>query len=110
MECAKNAEELERIKSTSSMFTTLQVGSDTRKGDLPMTTLCSYVVAAIAGFIPSEMWSENFCIRIEARWDYLDITYRGKAAADGPKYRALGNSWAVPVVRWIGERIKAIRP
>jgi DNA (cytosine-5)-methyltransferase 1 len=24
---------------------------------------------------------------------------------DGPRYKALGNSWAVPVVRWIGERI-----
>lgn len=42
--------------------------------------------------------------------DYLDITYRGKPAADGNKYKALGNSWAVPVVRWIGERIKAIKP
>ena len=28
--------------------------------------------------------------------DYLDILYRGKPAADGPKYKALGNSWAVP--------------
>lgn len=25
--------------------------------------------------------------------------------ADGPRYKALGNSWAVPVVRWIGHRI-----
>ena len=41
--------------------------------------------------------------------DYLDITYRGKPAADGPKYKALGNSWAVPCARWIGERIKGIR-
>ena len=24
---------------------------------------------------------------------------------DGPRYKALGNSWAVPVVRWIGQRI-----
>ena len=24
---------------------------------------------------------------------------------DGPRYKALGNSWAVPVVRWIGDRI-----
>ena len=24
---------------------------------------------------------------------------------DGPRYKALGNSWAVPVVRWIGRRI-----
>ena len=39
---------------------------------------------------------------------YTNIIYRGKAAADGPRYRALGNSWAVPVVRWIGERIQAV--
>jgi DNA (cytosine-5)-methyltransferase 1 len=25
---------------------------------------------------------------------------------DGPRYKALGNSWAVPVVRWIGKRIQ----
>ena len=31
-------------------------------------------------------------------------------AADGPIYKANGNSWAVPCARWIGERIKAIRP
>lgn len=24
---------------------------------------------------------------------------------DGPRYKALGNSWAVPCVRWIGQRI-----
>ena len=40
--------------------------------------------------------------------NYLDITYRGKPAADGPKYRAVGNSWAVPVVRYIGEQIKRV--
>lgn len=27
---------------------------------------------------------------------------------DGPRYKALGNSWAVPVVRWIGERINKV--
>ena len=40
--------------------------------------------------------------------DYLDITYRSKPAADGPKYRALGNSMAVPVMRWIGRRIHMV--
>jgi DNA (cytosine-5)-methyltransferase 1 len=39
--------------------------------------------------------------------DYTLIRYRGKLAADGPRYKALGNSWAVPVVRWIGQRIEA---
>lgn len=38
--------------------------------------------------------------------DYTAVTYRGKPAADGPRYKALGNSMAVPVMRWIGERIK----
>lgn len=40
--------------------------------------------------------------------DYTLIPYRNKPAADGPRYKALGNSWAVPVVRWIGWRIDCI--
>lgn len=41
------------------------------------------------------------------------ISWRGKAAADcpdGPRYKAIGNSMAVPVMRWIGERIAAALP
>lgn len=37
--------------------------------------------------------------------DYTAIEYREKPAADSPRYKALGNSMAVPVMRWIGERI-----
>jgi DNA (cytosine-5)-methyltransferase 1 len=40
--------------------------------------------------------------------DYTAITYRGKPATDTLRYRALGNAWAVPVARWIGERIAAV--
>ncbi len=40
--------------------------------------------------------------------DYTLVEYRGRLAADGPRYRALGNSMAVPVMRWIGERIAAV--
>jgi DNA (cytosine-5)-methyltransferase 1 len=38
------------------------------------------------------------------------IPWRGKPAAecpDGPRYRALGNSWAIPVVAWIAGRVDA---
>jgi DNA (cytosine-5)-methyltransferase 1 len=35
------------------------------------------------------------------------VKYRGKPATDGPRYKAIGNSWAIPCVRWIGERIDA---
>ncbi|ECC3451832.1 Dam family site-specific DNA-(adenine-N6)-methyltransferase [Salmonella enterica] len=41
------------------------------------------------------------------------ISWRGKDAADcpdGARYKAIGNSMAVPVMRWIGERIAAARP
>jgi DNA (cytosine-5)-methyltransferase 1 len=40
--------------------------------------------------------------------DYTLVTYRGKPACDGPRYQALGNSMAVPVMRWIGERISIL--
>lgn len=40
--------------------------------------------------------------------DYTFITYRGKPAADGPRYKALCNSMAVPVMRWILSRIAAL--
>ncbi len=36
--------------------------------------------------------------------DHRAITYRGKPAADGPQYKALGNSGAVPCIAWITER------
>ena len=41
--------------------------------------------------------------------NYTAIPWRNKPAdqcPDGPRYKALGNSWAVPCVRWIGRRIQ----
>lgn len=40
--------------------------------------------------------------------DYTLIEYRAKPAADGNRYKALGNSMAVNVMRWIGERIALV--
>ena len=49
------------------------------------------------------------CERLQGVPDnWTMIPWRGKPAdqcPDGNRYKALGNSWAVPVVRWIGERI-----
>ena len=39
--------------------------------------------------------------------DYTLIVYRGAPAADGPRYKALANSMTVPVMRWIGGRIRS---
>jgi len=41
--------------------------------------------------------------------DYTRIEYRGKPAADGPRYKALGNSMARPCMAWLGERIETVR-
>ena len=50
------------------------------------------------------------CERLQGFPDgYTQISWRKKPAdecPDGPRYKALGNSWAVPVVRWIGKRIQ----
>lgn len=43
--------------------------------------------------------------------DWTLIPYRGKPAEecpDGPRYKALGNSMAVPCMRWLGERIQEV--
>ena len=49
------------------------------------------------------------CERLQGFPDrYTDILPGGKPTPDGPRYKALGNSMAVPVMRWIGERIDAV--
>jgi len=52
------------------------------------------------------------CERLQGFPDgYTAIPWRGKApedCPDGHRYKALGNSMAVPVMRWIGERIAAV--
>ena len=48
------------------------------------------------------------CERLQGFPDgYTNIPWRKAAESpDGPRYKALGNSWAVPVVAWLGQRIK----
>lgn len=49
------------------------------------------------------------CERLQGFPDnYTLVNYRGKPASDGPRYKAIGNSWAVPVFRWVGERIQRV--
>jgi len=52
------------------------------------------------------------CERLQGFPDnYTNIPWRGKPTSpDGPRYKALGNSMAVPVMRWIGERIDRFMP
>ena len=48
------------------------------------------------------------CERLQGFPDgWTDIRMGAKPTPDGPRYKAIGNSMAVPVMRWIGERIHA---
>ena len=50
------------------------------------------------------------CERLQGFPDnYTNIPWRKKPESpDGPRYKALGNSMAVPVMSWIGERINQV--
>ena len=72
-------------------------GSESRAEEIVATKAC------VRRLTPVE------CERLQGFPDnYTRIPYRGKPESecpDGPRYKAIGNSWAVPVVRWIGKRI-----
>ena len=50
------------------------------------------------------------CERLQGFPDgWTDVPYRRRNhTPDGPRYKAMGNSMAVPVMRWIGQRIAAV--
>jgi DNA (cytosine-5)-methyltransferase 1 len=74
------------------------LSADADKGDQDPVL---FTGAAVRRLTPVE------CERLQGFPDnYSLIKFRGKPAADGPRYRALGNSMAVPEVRWILSRIE----
>lgn len=68
-------------------------------------TLYKSTSQAVAGMTVRRLTPRE-CERLQGfRDDYTLIPWRGKPAPDGPRYKALGNSMAVPVMAWIGRRI-----
>jgi DNA (cytosine-5)-methyltransferase 1 len=65
--------------------------------------------AAVATSLAVRRLTPRECERLQGfPDDYTAIAYRGKPAADGPRYKAMGNSMAVNCMAWIGERIAAV--
>ena len=81
---------------------TLQAFAGTGGGNSPMVQHST----AVRRLTPTE------CERLQGFSDgYTAIPWKKKTAdqcPDGPRYKALGNSMAVPVMRWIGERIDKV--
>ena len=83
-----------------------EVTSD-RSGPLDSTSPQAQAIVqnyAVRRLTPTE------CERLQAFPDgYTNIPWRGKPTSpDGRRYKALGNSMAVNVIRWIGQRIEAV--
>ena len=75
----------------------------------PMNTLTRGDHHAVATAMAVRRLTPNECYRLQGFPDnWGRIPWKGKPAEecpDGPQYKACGNSMAVPVMRWIGERI-----
>ncbi len=67
-------------------------------------------LVAIATAMQVRRLTPTECERLQGFPDaYTNIPWRKKPESpDGPRYKALGNSMAVPVMRWIGERINNV--
>jgi hypothetical protein len=105
-ELAKDATKLTGNVDRFSRSTTSLVELSSQHCALIWQTWSSSVAAAIISFIREPIQSGcSFAIKVELTEGWTAITYRGKPAADGPRYRALGNAFAVPVVRWIARRL-----
>ena len=82
----------------------IQYGEKTGPLDTDGHTMGIHAGMAVRRLTPRE------CERLQGFPDDYTLTpYRGKPAADGPRYKALGNSMAVPVMHWIGKRIQQVQ-
>lgn len=84
---------------TSDIFGTLNTNSNASGRNTPLLQSAMQV----RRLTPLE------CERLQGFPDhYTEIAYKDKPTSDSPRYLALGNSMAVPVMRWIGERLGAV--
>jgi DNA (cytosine-5)-methyltransferase 1 len=110
----------ERVEA-EALAVTFQPGNLRRDaGADPSTTTTTTTLKASAGdqtpHVATQMavrrLTPNECYRLQGFPDnWGRIPWKGKPAEecpDGPQYKACGNSMAVPVMRWIGERIAAV--
>jgi DNA (cytosine-5)-methyltransferase 1 len=96
-------------------FTRCDYGNDAVVNGTPTMRCGSNYSAHLAAAIPSmavRRLTPVECERLQGFPDnYTNIPWRKAIdSPDGPRYKALGNSMAVPVMKWIGERIELVKP
>ena len=90
-----------RVQEMGDTCSTVTSRWGTGGGNLPMVNVSHQM--AVRRLLPIE------CERLQGFPDnYTDIKPKGKSTPDAPRYKALGNSMAVPVMAWIGKRIQEV--
>lgn len=108
-ELVKDAEKFTQKTNECLKSITSEVGQNSQTLDVLCQTLCCCVVAVISGFIQKQTPAEFlYAIEVEITKGYTVIPWKKGESPDGHRYKALGNSMAVPVMKWIGERINEI--
>ena len=126
-----------RVTELGDISSTVRARWGTGGGNLPMVSQPTYAIQGAGATSQSSQgsgWNEEVqftlntldvhgvaqsvavrrltpieCERLQGFPDnYTDIKPKGKATPDGPRYKALGNSMAVPVMAWIGKRIQEV--
>jgi DNA (cytosine-5)-methyltransferase 1 len=95
--CAFAQNQLGEVRINGEVMGTVNTNQNASGRNTPMV----HQAMQVRRLTPTE------CCRLQGFPDeHCDITFRKKPAADGPKYRALGNSMAVPCMAWLGYRIQ----
>lgn len=97
---------------TPAVFGAVQITSKTNRsrvtpgapaGTLSKASDMHAITNGVRRLTPTE------CERLQGFPDnWTAVPYRNKPAEDGPRYKAIGNSMAVPVMRWIFNRLDIV--
>lgn len=89
----------------------LQGGDGSVSGAIPASQSGKQVQGVMDGYVVRRLTPRE-CERLMGMPDdWTKVPYRGKPSdecPDTPRYKAIGNSMAVPVMRWIGKRIQEV--
>lgn len=102
--------EVQAVCFDTTQITSAENRSNPQPGDPCHPLAAGAHAPAIVGSMQVRRLTPEECEALQGfEHGYTAITWRGKPAdqcPDGPRYKALGNSWPVPVVAWIGRRIQ----
>ncbi len=128
--CYESHAQDSRIKDCGEISPTLSAKAGTGRGNLPIvmahgqanaeiteglspTLNCNSEAPIVLNSCQLRRFTPRECERLQGfPDDWTKIPWRNKPAEqcpDGPRYNACGNSMAVPVMRWIGERIEKVK-